>query len=91
MKNTIIMGKKNKYNTNNISALTMGPITVVAAIIMINKITGITTVVNIYSIINEFNFSEYSLYLICILREFSLAKIFKVSARLPPLIIVLFI
>ena len=74
------MGKKNKYNTNNISALTMGPITVVAAIIMINKITGITTVVNIYSIINEFNFSEYSLYLICILREFSLAKISLASS-----------
>ena len=85
------MKKKNKYNIRSNSGFIIDPITVVAAIIMINIITGINTAINMYNNITEFNFSEYSLYLIFIVLEFSFAIIFSVFARFPPFVKVLII
>lgn len=44
--NNIIMGKNIRYNIKSNSSLIMEPITVVAAIIIINVITGRRTAMN---------------------------------------------
>ena len=56
----MISGKNIRYNSTTSSPCIIEPITVVAAIIMINSITGINTAINMYMSITEFSFSEYS-------------------------------